>query len=76
MDARFEAGSPLSLPAPEPTPLHDYHNKVDTRFCPHCGKERALDFFGDKLFCWTCRSRFPELKDERYPTARFSQRVK
>lgn len=50
------------IPPFDKTPLRDYKNHVETKRCPLCGKERALDFYkGGYTFCFTCRQRNPSL---------------
>lgn len=51
-----EAGYAVKPLLPEPTPLHDYTNKVDTSICPHCRKDRTPDWFGGHKLCWKCRA--------------------
>lgn len=56
MDGLFESGSPLKPMPYEHSPLRKYTNKVETRICPRCGKERSLDWFQDKQVCWKCQA--------------------
>lgn len=40
------------------SPLRDYTNKVDTKVCPECGRERAMDWFVSRSdLCLWCREK-------------------